>query len=302
MSKERDKIEETIEDTEGTIRSEFAHVARVFFRHKLGVVGLVMLVSFVAIAVFAPFVAPCDPYEMDLANPFLPPGSPGHILGTDNFGRDTLSRLIYGSRISLLIGIVVVSISSVLGSLLGLLAGYYGGWVDATVMRLVEVFYSFPFLILVIAVMAILGPSIFNVMWVLGLVSWPLYARLVRAQVMALKSEDFIKAASALGCSDARIMFRHILPNVLTPVIVSATLGIPGAILSSASLGFLGFGVQPPTPEWGAMVSEAKDFMLLNSNMIIWPGLCIFLVVLSFNFVGDALRDALDPRLAKQLN
>lgn len=302
MSKKRDRVEETIEETEGTIRSEFAHVVKVFFRHKLGVVGLVMLIAFVAIAVFAPFVAPCDPYEMDLANPFLPPGSPGHILGTDNFGRDTLSRLIYGSRVSLLIGIVVVSISSVLGSLLGLLAGYYGGWVDALVMRLVEVFYSFPFLILVIAVMAILGPSIFNVMWVLGLVSWPLYARLVRAQVMALKSEDFIKAASALGCSDARIMFRHILPNVLTPVIVSATLGIPGAILSSAALGFLGFGVQPPTPEWGAMVSEAKDFMLLNSNMIIWPGLCIFLVVLSFNFVGDALRDALDPRLARQLN
>ncbi|HHY61690.1 MAG: ABC transporter permease [Bacillota bacterium] len=298
MSKERERIEET----EGTIRSEFAHVVQVFFRHKLGVLGLVMLVAFVAIAIFAPVVAPCDPYEMDLANPFLPPGSPGHILGTDNFGRDMLSRLIYGSRISLLIGIVVVSISSVLGSLLGMVAGYYGGWVDALVMRLVEVFYSFPFLILVIAVMAILGPSIFNVMWVLGVVSWPLYARLVRAQVMALKSEDFIKAASALGCSDARIMFRHILPNVLTPVIVSATLGIPSAILSSASLGFLGFGVQPPTPEWGAMVSEAKDFMLINSNMIIWPGLCIFLVVLSFNFVGDALRDALDPRLAKQLN
>lgn len=286
----------------GTIRSESAHVVRVFLRHKLGVVGLVMLIVFAGAAAFAPAVAPRDPYEMDLASPFLPPGSPGYILGTDNYGRDILSRLIYGSRISLLIGIVVVSIATVLGSVLGLFAGYYGGWVDNLVMRLVEVFYSFPFLILVIGVMAILGPSIFNVMLVLGLVSWPLYARLVRAQVIALKTEDFIKAASALGCSDTRIMFRHILPNVLTPVIVSATLGIPGAILSSASLGFLGFGVQPPTPEWGAMVSEAKDFILLNSNMIIWPGMCIFLVVLSFNFVGDALRDALDPRLAKQLN
>ena len=285
-----------------TIRSEFAHVVRVFFRHKLGVVGLVMLVVFAGAAAFAPVVAPKDPYEMDLASPFLPPGSSGYILGTDNYGRDILSRLIHGSRISLLIGIVVVSIATVIGSVLGLVAGYYGGFIDNLVMRLVEVFYSFPFLILVIGVMAILGPSIFNVMLVLGLVSWPLYARLVRAQVMALKSEDFVKAASALGCSDARIMFRHILPNVLTPVIVSATLGIPGAILSSASLGFLGFGVQPPTPEWGAMVSEAKDFILLNSNMIIWPGMCIFLVVLSFNFVGDALRDALDPRLAKQLN
>jgi ABC-type dipeptide/oligopeptide/nickel transport system permease subunit len=289
-------------EAKSTIRSEFAHVVRVFFRHKLGVAGLVMLIVFAGAAALAPVVAPRDPYEMDLASPFLPPGSPGYILGTDNYGRDILSRLIHGSRISLLIGIVVVSIATVIGSILGLFAGYYGGWVDNLVMRLVEVFYSFPFLILVIGVMAILGPSIFNVMLVLGVVSWPLYARLVRAQVMALKSEDFVKAAGALGCSDARIMFRHILPNVLTPVIVSATLGIPGAILSSASLGFLGFGVQPPTPEWGAMVSEAKDFILLNSNMIIWPGMCIFLVVLSFNFVGDALRDALDPRLAKQLN
>ncbi|MEA4884212.1 MAG: ABC transporter permease [Clostridia bacterium] len=291
-----------MQETKRTIRSEFAHVVRVFLRHRLGVIGVVMLLAFIASAVFAPVVAPRDPFEMDLAYPFMPPGSPGHILGTDNFGRDIFSRLVYGSRISLLIGVVVVSIASVLGSCLGLFAGYYGGWIDGAVMRLVEVFYSFPFLILVIAVMALLGPSIFNVMWVLGVVSWPLYARLVRAQVMSLKSEDFIKSARALGCSDARIMFRHILPNVLTPVIVSATLGIPGAILSSASLGFLGFGVQPPTPEWGAMVSEAKDFMLLNSNMIIWPGMCIFLVVLSFNFVGDALRDALDPRLAKQLN
>ena len=251
---------------------------------------------------FAPVVAPYDPLEMDLLNPFAPPGSPGHLLGTDNYGRDILSRLIHGSRISLLIGIVAVTIAAVLGSCLGLLAGYYGGWVDALVMRLVEVFYAFPFLILVIGVMAVLGPSIYNVMIVLGVVSWPLYARLVRAQVMALKSEDFVKAATAMGLSDARIMFRHILPNVLTPVIVSATLGIPGAILSSAALGFLGFGVQPPWPEWGAMVSEAKDFMLIDSNMIIWPGMCVFLVVLSFNFVGDAVRDALDPRLAKQLH
>ena len=287
---------------EKTARSELAHLVKVFLRHRLGVVGLVMLSCFVLAAVFAPVVAPYDPLEMDLLNPFAPPGSPGHLLGTDNYGRDILSRLIHGSRISLLIGIVAVTIAAVLGSCLGLLAGYYGGWVDALVMLIVVVCYAFPFLILVIGVMAVLGPSIYNVMIVLGVVSWPLYARLVRAQVMALKSEDFVKAATAMGLSDARIMFRHILPNVLTPVIVSATLGIPGAILSSAALGFLGFGVQPPWPEWGAMVSEAKDFMLIDSNMIIWPGMCVFLVVLSFNFVGDAVRDALDPRLAKQLH
>ncbi|MCR4403591.1 MAG: ABC transporter permease [Firmicutes bacterium] len=275
---------------------------RVFARHKLGVLGGVMVALFVGAAVLAPVVAPHDPYTMDLANTNQPPGSPRHLLGTDNFGRDILSRLIYGSRISLLIGVVVVSIASVLGTCLGLFSGYYGGWVDQAVMRLVEVFYSFPFLILVIAVMAIFGPSIFNVMWVLGFVSWPMYARLVRAQVLSIKTTEFVQAAMAEGCGDMRIMFRHILPNTLTPVIVSATLGIPSAILSSAALGFLGFGVQPPTPEWGAMVSEGKDFILLNPNLIVWPGFCIFLVVLSFNFVGDALRDALDPHLSRELH
>ncbi len=276
-------------------------VIRSFARHKLGLLGVFMLLGFVLVAALAPVIISSDPYTMKLEEPFLPLGSPGHPLGTDNFGRDMLARLAYGARISLLIGIVVVSVAAVLGTVLGLLAGYYGGWADFAVMRLVEVFHSFPFLILVIAVMAILGPSIFNVMWVLGVVSWPSYARIVRAQVLSLKSQDFVSAARATGCGDARIIFRHILPNTLTPIIVQATLGIPGAILSSASLGFLGFGVQPPTPEWGSMVSEGKDFIMLNSNLIIWPGLCIFLVVLSFNFIGDALRDTLDPRLAREL-
>lgn len=284
------------------LKAQSLRLGKVFARHKLGVVGVVMVALFVGAAVLAPYVAPYDPYTMNLDNAFQPPSSPGHLLGTDNFGRDILSRLIYGSRISLLIGIVVVSIATVSGTCLGLLSGYYGGWIDQAIMRLVEVFYSFPFLVLVIAVMALFGPSIFNVMWVLGFVSWPMYARLVRAQVLSLKTTDFVAAARATGCGDLRIMFRHILPNTLTPVIVSATLGIPSAILASAALGFLGFGVQPPTPEWGAMVSEGKDFILLHSNMIIWPGLCIFLVVLSFNFIGDALRDALDPRLSKQLH
>jgi len=274
---------------------------KVFARHKLGIVGLIALLAFIVVAVFAPILVRFDPYTMDLGNAFLAPGTGGHLLGTDNFGRDTLSRLAYGARISLLIGIVVVALAAIVGTVLGLLSGFYGGWVDFTVMRLVEVFYSFPFLILVIAVMAVLGPSIFNVMWVLGLVHWPSYARLVRAQVLSLRNIEYIQAARATGCSDARIIFRHIMPNTITPIIVQATLGIPGAILSSAALGFLGFGVQPPTPEWGSMVNEGKDYILLNSEMILWPGLCIFLVVLSFNFIGDALRDTLDPRLSKQL-
>jgi peptide/nickel transport system permease protein len=274
---------------------------RAFARHKLGIVGMVVLALFFIVSFLGPVVIPIDPYVMDLENAFSPPGQDGHLLGTDNFGRDVLARLIYGARISLLIGFVVVSISGVIGTVLGLVSGYFGRWVDYIIMRLVEVFYSFPFLVLVIAVMAILGPSIYSVMGVLGLVSWPKYARVVRSLVLSLRETEYIQAARTIGTSHRRIIFRHILPHTITPVIIQATLSIPEAILAAASLGFLGFGVQPPTPEWGTMMNEGKDFILLEPNMIFWPGLCIFLVVLNFNFVGDALRDALDPRLSKQL-
>lgn len=280
------------------LRRRPSRVLRAFLGNPLALIGAVLIALLVFVAVAAPWVAPHDPLELDLVNPFSPPGSPGHLLGTDNFGRDILSRLIYGSRISLFVGIIVVGIASVLGTLLGLLAGYYGGWLDGLVMRAVEIFYAFPFLILVIAVIAVFGPSIFNVMWVLGLVSWPVYARLIRAQVLALRETEYVEAARAAGVGSWRIMLRHILPNALTPILVTATFGIPEAILASAALGFLGLGVQPPTPEWGAMVSESKDFILLEPSYIIWPGLAIMLVVMSFNFVGDALRDALDPRAA----
>ncbi|BAS27973.1 ABC transporter permease [Limnochorda pilosa] len=281
-------------------RSQFSRPARAFLRNPAAIGAVLVLLVFIAAAVFAPYVAPHDPYTMHLGATFLPVGSPDHLLGTDNFGRDILSRLIFGARISLLIGVVVVSIAALVGSVLGLLAGYYGGWVDQLVMRLVEVFYAFPFLILAIAVMAILGPSIFNVMWVLGLVSWPLYARLVRATVLALRTQEFVESARAAGAGDLRIMFRHILPNSLTPVIVTAALGIPEAILASASLGFLGLGVRPPTPEWGMMVAEGKDFMLRSPWLITGPGVCIAAVMLSFNLAGDALRDALNPRIQGQ--
>lgn len=267
-----------------------------FVRNRLAVAGVIVLVIVLFSALLAPLVSPYDPLRMDLVNPYAPPGSPGHLLGTDNFGRDILSRLIHGSRISLLIGVVVVSIAATFGTVLGLLAGYLGGWVDEVVMRAVEIFYAFPFLVLAIAVIAVFGPSIFNVMWVLGLVSWPLYARLVRAQVLALHDVEYVEAARASGMSRSRVMFKHVLPNVLTPVIVTATFGIPQAILASAALGFLGLGVQPPTPEWGVMIAEGKDFIRRAPNLITWPGLAIMTVVLGFNFVGDGLRDALDPR------
>lgn len=267
-----------------------------FVRNRLAVAGVIVLLVVMVSALLAPLVSPYDPLRMDLVNPYAPPGSPGHLLGTDNFGRDILSRLIHGSRISLLIGVVVVSIAATFGTVLGLLAGYLGGWVDEVVMRAVEIFYAFPFLVLAIAVIAVFGPSIFNVMWVLGLVSWPLYARLVRAQVLALHDVEYVEAARASGMGRSRVMFKHVLPNVLTPVIVTATFGIPQAILASAALGFLGLGVQPPTPEWGVMIAEGKDFIRRAPNLITWPGLAIMTVVLGFNFVGDGLRDALDPR------
>jgi peptide/nickel transport system permease protein len=271
-------------------------VLRRFLRNPLALVGTLLIVVLVLAAIFAPYVAPRDPLEMDLTQPYQPPGSPGFIFGSDNFGRDILSRMIYGSRISLVIGIVVVSIASVIGTILGVIAGYFGGWIDALIMRLVEIFYAFPFLILAIAVIALFGPSIYNVMWVLGLVSWPLYTRLVRAQVLVLRETEYVEAARAAGVGPWRIMFRHILPNSLTPILVTATFGIPEAILASAALGFLGLGVQPPTPEWGVMVSEGRDFIRRAPFLITWPGLAIMLTVLSFNFVGDGLRDAFDPK------
>lgn len=273
-----------------------SRILRRFLRNRLAVLGVVVILFFCLAALLARWVAPHDPYALDLANAFAPPGSPGHLLGTDNFGRDILSRLIFGSQISLFVGIIAVLIALTVGTLLGLLAGYMGGWVDNLIMRLVEIFYAFPFLVLVIAVVAVLGPSLINVMVVLGLVSWPLYARLVRSQVLTLKSRDFVEAARATGAGDPRIMFRHVLPNSLTPIIVAATFGIPQAILALAALGFLGLGAQPPTPEWGAMVSIGKDFILDAPFLITWPGLAIMLVVMSFNFVGDGLRDAFDPK------
>lgn len=284
----------------GRSRTSDHRVFRAFVRNRLAVIGLVVLVVLVSAAVLAPWIAPYPPLQMNLVNAYAPPGSAGHLLGTDNFGRDILSRLIHGSRISLFIGIVVVSIAASIGTVLGLLAGYLGGWVDNLIMRAVEIFYAFPFLVLAIAVIAVFGPSIVNVMWVLGLVSWPLYARLVRAQVLALRDVEYIEAARAAGMSRWRVMFRHVLPNSLTPIIVAATFGIPEAILASAALGFLGMGVQPPTPEWGVMISEGKDFIRRAPYLITWPGIAIVIVVLGFNFLGDGLRDALDPRARRK--
>jgi peptide/nickel transport system permease protein len=219
------------------------------------------------------------------------------VLGTDAVGRDVLARLIFGTRISLQVGVVAVGIAATLGTAVGLVAGYYGRWIDGLLMRAVDVFLAFPLIVLAIAIIAVLGPSLVNVMIALGLVAWTTYARVVRGQVLVLRELDFVQAARAMGTSDGRIIVRHILPNALAPVIVLSTLGMATAIIAEAALSFLGLGVQPPTPSWGTMLNEGRAFLRTAPHISTLPGLAIMITVLGFNFLGDGLRDALDPRL-----
>ncbi len=266
-------------------------------RNYFAVAGIIILVLEILVAIAAPWLAPHDPYKMDFAEKLLPANTPGHILGTDDFGRDVLSRLIYGSRISLTVGLIVVGIAGGIGVTLGAISGYYGGLVDQIIMRLVDVVLAFPFLVLAIAVVAIVGPSLTNMMIVLGCVSWVGYARLVRGQVLSLREQDYISAAHVIGVPDWLIIARHILPNCLGVVIVQATFGVAGSILAASALSFLGMGAQPPTAEWGAMLSASKKYLRDYPMMSFVPGMAIMITVLAINFVGDALRDALDPRL-----
>jgi peptide/nickel transport system permease protein len=268
---------------------------RRLLRNRPAVIGIVILLTIVLAAAFAPLVAPHDPYKQNFSNTNLPLFSPDHLLGTDDLGRDTLSRLIYGSRSSLTAGLLVVAISASVGVTLGLIAGYYGGTIDTVIMRLVDVLYAFPFLILAIAVVAILGPGLLNVMLVLGAIAWIDYARVVRGVVLQAKVQDYVLASRALGASNFRIIIRHILPNCLSLIIVQATFSVAAAIIAAASLSFLGFGAQPPEPEWGAMLNAAQRFIRVNPILSILPGTAIILVVIAINLIGDALRDALDP-------
>ena len=245
-------------------------------------------------AVRAPI--PYSPVRQDLRDRLQPPGS-RHMLGTDDRGRDVLSRMIWGARVSMAVGFVAEGIAVLIGILLGVLAGFYGGKVDAIVLRLVEVMLVFPTFFFIITVMAFLEPSIWNIMVVLGLTGWPGIARLVRGEFLRLREQDYAKAASATGLSDARIMLRHLLPNALSPVFVSATFGVAGAILVESGLSFLGFGVPPPTASWGEVLKQSQSYVDFAWWLVVFPGLAIFLTVTAFNVVGDGLRDAMDPRL-----
>ena len=259
-------------------------------------VGVVIMAFFLLVALFAPLLSPNDPLAQNVVNGLKPP-SAEHLLGTDKLGRELLSRLLYGARISLFVGVAVVLIASAIGSLLGVLAGYLGGWVDEALMRITDIFFAFPALILAMAIAGALGPSLQNALIAISAVTWPVYARLLRGQVLALKEREFILAARTVGVPEWRIVARHLLPNMLAPLLVQASFDMGGAITSVAGLSFIGFGAQPPTPEWGVMISEARTYMATAWWLGTFPALSIMLVVGGFNLLGDGLRDLLDPRL-----
>lgn len=265
------------------------------FRNKLAGIGLFIIGVLIFTAIFAPYLAPFDPFEQSLKGGLTPP-SHEHPLGQDKLGRDNLSRIIYGSRISVLVGLVVVSISLVIGTCIGSVAGYNGGWIDELFMRMVDILLAFPGILLAIGLTAVLGPSLNNVILALCVTGWVGYARIVRGQILSVKEREYVAAARALGAGPLRIITLHILPNILSPLIVEATFGMAGTILVEASLSFLGLGAQPPTPSWGNMLNEGRQFLLVAPHMTTFPGLAIMLVVLGFNFLGDGLRDTLDVR------
>jgi peptide/nickel transport system permease protein len=265
-------------------------------RSPLTVIGLALILVFALCALFAPVIAPMNPIQQLLSQRLKPP-SAEHLLGMDQLGRDVLSRLLYGARISLTVGLVVVSSAGILGTLVGLVAGYARGIVDEILMRLTDIFFAFPPLILAMAIAGALGPSLNNAMIAIAAVTWPVYARLIRGQILALREREFIEAARGIGASTPRILFRHLLPNALGPVLVQASFDMGGAILSAAGLSFIGFGARPPTPEWGVMISEGSKFFATQPWLSLFPGLAILFTVAAFNLIGDGLRDALDPRL-----
>ncbi len=265
-------------------------------RSPLVAAGAVVILVYVLAAVAAPLLAPHQPRAQFLDRRLEPP-QPEYPLGLDQLGRDILSRVLFGARLSLLVGLVVVTLGGILGTTIGVLAGFTGGRVDHVLMRITDVFFAFPSLILAMAIAAALGPSLINAMVAIAMVTWPVYARLSRAQTLVLRRQEFIEAARALGASDARVIVRHLLPNALSPLIVQASFNMGEAILIAAGLSFIGFGAQPPTPEWGVMISEGRDYITTQWWVPTFPGLAILLAVTGFNLVGDGLRDLLDPRL-----
>ena len=278
--------------------SYFISVWNEFRKNKAAVVGMVILLLIIFVAVFADKLAPYDPYEQVYAEALQHPSS-AHLFGTDEFGRDIFSRILYGARVSLLVGLVSVAIACVFGSILGATAGYYGGAYDATMMRCMDILLAIPSLLLNLAIVSALGKSTFNMMLAVGISNIPRYCRIMRASVLQIKNAEYVEAARTTGASSALIIMKHIIPNCLAPIIVQATLSVGSAIIACAGLSFLGVGIPAPIPEWGAMLSNGKDFLRHYTYITIFPGLAIMLTVLSLNLMGDGLRDAFDPKLRR---
>jgi peptide/nickel transport system permease protein len=269
-------------------------------RNPLAMIGLFITATLIFIAIFAPMIAPHDPITHELARRLLPPGTSGNILGTDDFGRDILSRILYGSRITLYIVLLVILTAPVVGLIIGTVAGYFGGWVDTVLMRITDIFLAFPKLILALALVAVLGPGMENAVLAIAVTSWPPYARVARAETLTVRNSDYIAAVKLQGAGSIRIIWGHIMPMCLPSVIIRVTLDMAGVILTAAGLGFLGLGVQPPLPEWGLMISAGRKFLFDQWWVATMPGLAIFIVSLGFNLLGDGLRDVLDPKSASK--
>jgi peptide/nickel transport system permease protein len=269
--------------------------ANVVRRRASLLVGTAMLLLVIIVTVGAPLITSYDPNEIDPLNPLAAPLTPGHVLGTDQFGRDVLSRILYGGRIDLLIAFGATAVTLVVGTAIGLFSGFVGGWIDSTIMRIVDLFFAFPFFVLVIAIVAMLGPSIFNMFVAIWLTSWISYARITRGHTLGAKRQEYVLAAKALGYRGRRVMFRHILPNVLSFVLIFAMVDAVGNVLLGAALGFLGLGAQPPSPEWGVMISDGQNYIFTEWWLATFPGIAIVIVGVAFSLIGDGLADVLRP-------
>ena len=291
----------TEKQSQATVRSPFRDAMRRLFTNKLAIVGMLMIGTVVLVAFIAPWLASQHPDENGIFKAFtednkLPP-SIEHLMGTDVIGRDMLSLIIYGARISLLVGVFAVSLAILVGATLGAIAGFAGGTVDNIIMRIMDIMIAFPTILLALVIVVILGPGLFNAMVAVGIVSIPAFARITRASVLGESGKEYVMAARSVGAGARRVLWRHVMPNTLSPIIVAASLGIASAILDAAALGFLGLGAQPPTPEWGLLLSRNRGYMFTSPWMVFFPGVSIMFLVLGFNLLGDGLRDALDPKL-----
>lgn len=290
------KNDQPIIETDEKVVSPWLEAWMSFKKNKLAVIGAFIVIFFILVAIFAPLIAPYTFKEQMLSNRLLPPSS-DHWFGTDDFGRDIFSRVVYGARISLWVGFLAVLGSIVVGCLLGIIAGYYGKWVDTIISRTFDIMLAFPSILLAIAIVAVLGPSLRNALIAIAIINIPNFGRLIRSRVLTVKQEEYIMAAKAVGMKNSRILFHHVLPNSMAPIIVQGTLAIATAIIEAAALGFLGLGAEAPNPEWGKMLADARTFLIQAPWTMIFPGLAIMLTVLGFNLMGDGLRDALDPRM-----